>query len=94
MLMANAIVAQMLPDGVVKGGSAIKMRYGNARTRYATDLDTATTTEPAVYATALGEALAVGWEGFTGRIVERRPARPSSRSWRRLSRACRRPWCW
>lgn len=24
--MANAIVAQMLPDGVVKGGSAIKMR--------------------------------------------------------------------
>ncbi len=29
-LMANAVVAGMLPDGVVKGGSAIKMRYGNA----------------------------------------------------------------
>ena len=33
-LMANAVVAGMLPDGVVKGGSAIKTRYGNARTRY------------------------------------------------------------
>ena len=30
--MANAIVAQILPDGVVKGGSAIKMRYGDAAT--------------------------------------------------------------
>ncbi len=45
-LMANAVVARMLPDGVVKGGSAIKMRYGNARTRYTTDLDTATATDP------------------------------------------------
>ena len=25
-VMANAIVASMLPDGVVKGGSALKMR--------------------------------------------------------------------
>lgn len=40
-LMANAVVAGMLPDGVVKGGSAIKMRYGNARTRYTTDLEDA-----------------------------------------------------
>lgn len=42
-LMANAIVAQMLPDGVVKGGSAIKMRFGDTVTRFTTDLDTATT---------------------------------------------------
>lgn len=73
-LMANAVVAQMLPDGVVKGGSAIKMRYGNARTRYTTDLDTASATDPVAYAEALGEALSTGWEGFTGRVVERRPA--------------------
>ena len=25
-IMANAIIAQMLPDGSIKGGSAIKMR--------------------------------------------------------------------
>lgn len=45
-LMANAIVAQMLPDGVIKGGSAIKMRFGDTATRFTTDLDTATATEP------------------------------------------------
>lgn len=66
----------MLPDGVVKGGSAIKMRYGNARTRYTTDLDTATASDPASYAEELGRALSRGWEGFTGRVVARRPARP------------------
>lgn len=75
-LMANAIVAGMLPDGVVKGGSAIKMRYGNARTRYTTDLDTATATDPTAYAELLGAALARGWEGFTGRVVPREPAHP------------------
>ena len=66
----------MLPDGVVKGGSAIKMRYGNARTRYTTDLDTATASDPASYAEELGRALSRGWEGFTGQVVARRPARP------------------
>lgn len=75
-LMANAVVAQMLPDGVVKGGSAIKMRYGNAQTRFTTDLDTATASEPSAYAEALGEALSRGWEGFTGRVVPREPAHP------------------
>lgn len=75
-LMANAVVARMLPDGVVKGGSAIKMRYGNARTRYTTDLDTATATDPAAYAELLGAALACGWEGFTGRVVPKEPAHP------------------
>lgn len=40
-IMANAVVAQMLPDGSVKGGSAIKMRLGDSITRYTTDLDVA-----------------------------------------------------
>ena len=75
-LMANAIVAQMLPDGVVKGGSAIKMRFGNTTTRFTTDLDTATASDPAVYVEKLGIALARGWEGFTGRVVARDPAQP------------------
>lgn len=49
-VMANAIVASLLPDGVVKGGSAIKMRFGDASTRFTTDLDTATATDPVLYA--------------------------------------------
>lgn len=57
-LMANSIVAQMLPDGVVKGGCAIKMRFGNVATRFTTDLDTATSTDPDVYAERLAAALA------------------------------------
>lgn len=75
-LMANAVVAQMLPDGVVKGGSAIKMRFGDAATRFTTDLDTATASEPAIYAERLNAALSEGWEGFTGRVVPRDPASP------------------
>lgn len=40
-LIANAIVAQMIPDGVVKGGTSLKLRFGDATTRYTTNLDTA-----------------------------------------------------
>ncbi len=76
-LMANAVVAQMLPDGVVKGGSAIKMRFGDAATRFTTDLDTATATDPDLYAERLSASLALGWEGFTGRVVARDPAHPA-----------------
>lgn len=75
-LIANAIVVQMLPDGVVKGGSALKMRYGNEATRFTTDLDTATATDPSLYAERLDAALSAGWEGFTGRVVPRDPASP------------------
>lgn len=31
-LMANAIVGQMLPNGAVKGGSALTLRFGDAKT--------------------------------------------------------------
>lgn len=74
--MANAIVASMLPDGVVKGGSALKMRFGEENTRFTTDLDTATATDPAAYAAQLDSRLRSGWEGFSGRVVERDPASP------------------
>ena len=32
--MANTIVAQMMPEGAVKGGSSLKMRFGEAATRF------------------------------------------------------------
>jgi len=75
-VMANAIVASMLPDGVVKGGSALKMRFGEESTRFTTDLDTATATDPAAYAAQLNSRLRSGWEGFSGRVVEKDPASP------------------
>ncbi|XCB29496.1 nucleotidyl transferase AbiEii/AbiGii toxin family protein [Arcanobacterium hippocoleae] len=74
--MANAIVASMLPDGVIKGGTALKMRFGNENTRFTTDLDTATATDPVIYTEKLDKALKSGWEGFTGRIIRKEPASP------------------
>ena len=75
-VMANAIVASMLPDGVVKGGSALKMRFGDAETRFTTDLDTATALDPMRYAAQLDSNLRTGWEGFSGRVTPREPASP------------------
>ena len=39
--LANVIVAQMIGDGVVKGGTGLKFRYGDLATRVTTDLATA-----------------------------------------------------
>jgi len=76
-LVANAIVAQMLPDGVVKGGSALRIRFGSDASRYTTDLDIATASDPDEYAAELSKSLAAGWEGFSGRVVRREPAVPA-----------------
>lgn len=47
--MANVIVAQMLPDGVVKGGSSLLFRYGRYGSRYTRDIDTARVMELNLY---------------------------------------------
>lgn len=75
-VIANAIVGQMLPDGVVKGGSALKLRFGDAGTRFTADLDVARGSALADYVGKLDERLAEGWCGFTGKLVECRPAKP------------------
>lgn len=75
-IMANAIVAQMLPDGSVKGGSAIKMRLGDGATRFTTDLDIARASAIDDFSEQLAGSLAAGWEGFTGALVEERQAHP------------------
>ena len=68
--LANVVVGQMLPDGVVKGGSSLLFRYGTGSTRYTRDVDTARATDPEEYRTQLARALASGWNGFTGRLVD------------------------
>ena len=76
-VMANAIVASMLPDGVVKGGSALKMRFGEENTRFTTDLDTADgdrSRSPTPPSSTRGSAPA--GKGFSGRVVEKDPASP------------------
>jgi predicted nucleotidyltransferase component of viral defense system len=74
--MANVIVGQLLPGGAVKGGSALRLRYGYAGTRFTTDLDTAREQDIDGFIEDLSAALESGWEGFTGTVAELDPARP------------------
>ena len=67
-LMANAIVAQMIGGGVVKGGSGLRFRYGDRLTRFTMDLDTAWQTDLDAFLKNLRERLAAGWNGFSGNI--------------------------
>lgn len=75
-LMANAIVAQMLGKGVVKGGSGLKFRYGAEMTRVTLDLDTAWTVGLEDFLDDLNPKLQIGWNGFAGSIKILRPASP------------------
>ena len=59
-LIANAIVAHLLPDGVVKGGSSLKLRYGDNATRFTTDLDTARRVELGQFTQELAASLEIG----------------------------------
>ena len=84
--LAAAIVAQMLPGGVVKGGSALKLRFGDAQTRFTRDLDAARKGDLDSFIDELDAALRRGWEGFTGHLVEREPAHPKGIEERYLMR--------
>lgn len=77
-LMANAIVAQMIGDGVVKGGTGLKFRYGENTTRVTMDLDTAWKTDLDAFLKALKGRLMDGWNGFSGEVHVLRPASPKS----------------
>ena len=75
-LVANAIVASMMPSGAIKGGSSLKVRFGDALTRFTTDLDTAKNEELGSFIDSLESALGAGWCGFAGRVVPREQANP------------------
>lgn len=73
--MALVVIGQMLPEGAVKGGSAMGLRYGSG-TRFTRDLDAARTADLATFRADFEECLREGWGGFTGRLVERQAAKP------------------
>ena len=74
--VASTVVAQMLPDGVVKGGIAMKIRVGEAGSRYTPDFDASRSRNVSVddYIEQLRDCLDRGWSGFTGtvRVLEPR----------------------
>lgn len=75
-LMANAIVAQLIGDGVIKGGTGLKFRYGEAMSRVTKDLDTAWKIGLDEFLKDLRAKLAAGWNGFTGDIHVLRQGSP------------------
>lgn len=75
-LMANAIVAQMIGEGVVKGGTGLKFRYGESMSRVTMDLDTAWRTGLDEFLKGLKSRLAAGWNGFSGEVIVRRQGSP------------------
>lgn len=68
--MSLVVVGQMLPEGAIKGGSAMALRFGRA-SRFTRDLDAARVQSLDQFRTDFEESLAAGWAGFTGRLVER-----------------------
>jgi hypothetical protein len=60
----------MLPEGVIKGGTALKVRMGDAQTRFSRDLDVARAAGADLdeYIAELRENLADGWGGFTATV--------------------------
>ena len=73
--IANVIVAQMLPDGVVKGGSSLLFRYGRYGSRYTRDIDTARVMEVESYLKQLNEALSTihsqKWGNFENAVARK-----------------------
>ncbi|MBI2706610.1 MAG: nucleotidyl transferase AbiEii/AbiGii toxin family protein [Actinobacteria bacterium] len=79
-VIANTVVGQMLPPSVVKGGTAMKLRVGEAASRFTPDLDAARSAEVTLddYLDALAARLAQGWGGFTGELEELDPPQPEA----------------
>lgn len=74
--MALVVVGQMLPEGAIKGGSAMALRYGRG-TRFTQDLDAARVQPLARFRSDFEDALDSGWAGFTGRLIEKAAPRPA-----------------
>ncbi|MCI1637380.1 MAG: nucleotidyl transferase AbiEii/AbiGii toxin family protein [Bifidobacterium crudilactis] len=75
--MSLVVVGQMLPEGAIKGGSAMALRYGRG-TRFTQDLDAARVQSLSGFRSDFEDSLATGWAGFTGRLVERQAPRPAA----------------
>ncbi len=84
--LATIAICQMLVPmnsvegyaGMVKGGTAIKLRLGRTGARASADVDVVRSIERAKFEEKLIESLRVGWQGFTGRLKILDPANPKN----------------
>lgn len=75
-VMAVVVLSQMMPPSAIKGGTAMKIRLGDATSRFSEDLDVARGQESKVFVEELRESLRVGWNGFTGTLIEKVGPKP------------------
>lgn len=69
-LVVNIVIGQMLPESAVKGGTGLKLRYGDRFTRETPDLDTSFRAgTPEDFVAELDQNLRRGWGPFTGEAV-------------------------
>ncbi|MBI3428752.1 MAG: nucleotidyl transferase AbiEii/AbiGii toxin family protein [Actinobacteria bacterium] len=69
-IMSTVVLAQMMPAGAIKGGTAMKIRMGESTTRFSSDLDIARAEEMKAFVAELEERLVAGWGGFTGVLIK------------------------
>lgn len=76
--IANTVVGQMLPPGVVKGGASLTIRIGEVGSRFSSDLDVSRMHDLSVddYIAALEQNLGAGWGGFSGHVVHEQSPTP------------------
>lgn len=67
--VAGIALCQLLPGGAIKGGTGLKLRFGDAMTRETPDVDAALRSDIAEFVDGLRDNLMAGWGGFTGTAV-------------------------
>lgn len=77
-LVANVVLSQMLPDSAVKGGTGLKLRFGDTFTRETPDLDTAFRGDAEEFDAQLATRLANKWSHFGGRVRKGEKRAPKS----------------
>ena len=75
-IMADVVAGQFLTGAVLRGGSSLKMRYGNATTRFTVDFDVARRLGEEEFIEKFNERLVSGWMDFSGRLVKEPKAAP------------------
>lgn len=60
----------MLPRSALRGGTSLKIRFGDASTRGSKDLDVARSMDREQFLAEFRDNLSLGWNGFTGELLE------------------------
>lgn len=66
---------QATKAGLIKGATSLEVRLGVIATRASSDLDAVRTLDLDQFRVAVEDALGEGWQGFSGRLVDRGPIR-------------------